>query len=151
MIDVIVPAEYASLVDPILLEKAAQLTLEHEEITEEMELSIAVDSDERVHELNLQFLGIDSPTDVLSFPANEFDPDTGLTYLGDIILSCPKAQAQAAAAGATLSDEFQLLVVHGVLHLAGHDHAEPGEKERMWKAQDTILKKLGVNLLQLPE
>jgi probable rRNA maturation factor len=63
----------------------------------------------------------------------------------------PRAQAQADAAGHLLEAEVQLLVVHGVLHLIGHDHAEAEEKARMWKAQAEILEKLGLGQIQIRE
>ncbi|MGH2523455.1 MAG: rRNA maturation RNase YbeY, partial [Anaerolineales bacterium] len=87
-------------------------------------------------------LGHDYPTDVLSFPSEETDPETGMRYFGDIAISFPHAHAQAAAGGHPVAAELQLLVVHGVLHLLGHDHAKRAEKARMWAAQAEILKKL---------
>ena len=108
-------------------------------------------SDARLHELNLNYLGVDAPTDVLSFPATETDPETGAHYIGDILISIPRAQAQASAAGHPLESEVQLLVVHGVLHVLGHDHAEPEEKGRMWKAQAEILESLGLGTIQIRE
>ena len=117
------------------LERAAQAALQHESQSPDVELSVVLTDNARLHELNLNYLGVDSPTDVLSFPASETDPETGSRYLGDILISVPRAQAQAEAAGHPLESEVQLLVVHGVLHLLGHDHAEPEEKDRMWKAQ----------------
>src|SRR5574338_1687889 len=113
-----------------LLEHAARAALEHESQSLESELSVILTNDTRLHELNLNYLGIDAPTDVLSFPASETDPETGTRYLGDILISIPRAQAQADAAGHPLEAEVQLLVVHGTLHLLGHDHAEPEEKAR---------------------
>ncbi len=107
------------------------------------ELSIVLTDDARLQQLNREYLGIDAPTDVLSFPASETDPETGARYIGDILISIPRAQAQADAAGHPLESEVQLLVVHGVLHLLGHDHAEAEEKARMWKAQAEILEHLG--------
>ncbi|HRQ31500.1 MAG TPA: rRNA maturation RNase YbeY, partial [Anaerolineales bacterium] len=95
--------------------------------------------------------GIDSPTDVLSFPASESDPDTGSPYLGDILISIPRAKAQAKIAGHALELEIQLLIVHGVLHLLGHDHAQPKEKAKMWKAQKEILESLGLGAIQIRE
>jgi probable rRNA maturation factor len=88
---------------------------------------------------------------VLSFPASETDPETGARYLGDILISLPRAQTQADAAGHSLEAEVQLLVVHGVLHLIGHDHAETEEKARMWKAQAEILENLGLGQIQIRE
>jgi probable rRNA maturation factor len=108
-------------------------------------LTILISDDLQLHELNRQYLGIDAPTDVLSFPVDETDPDTGERYLGDVILSYPRAATQAAAAGHSLEDELLLLVVHGVLHLLGYDHAAPHEKARMWEIQARILASLGSN------
>jgi len=134
-----------------LLERAARTTLEHESHSLDSELSIILTDDTRLHELNLNYLGVDAPTDVLSFPASETDPDTGARYIGDILISIPRAQTQADAAGHSLESEVQLLVVHGVLHLIGHDHAEAEEKARMWKAQAEILEKLGLGQIQIRE
>src|SRR5688572_33303992 len=118
-----------------LLERAARTALEHEAETLDSELTIVITNDARLHELNRDYLGVDAPTAVLSFPASETDPETGGRYIGDILISLPRARAQAEAGGHALEAEVQLLVVHGVLHLLGHDHAEPAEKARMWHAQ----------------
>ena len=134
-----------------LLERAASAALEHEHQTPDPELSIILTNDARLHELNLNYLGVDAPTDVLSFPASETDPETGAHYIGDILISIPRAQVQADAAGHSLDAEVQLLVVHGVLHLLGHDHAEPEEKSRMWKAQTEILEQLGLGHMEIRE
>jgi len=134
-----------------LLAQAARTALEHEAQSLESDLSIILTDDSRLHELNLNYLGVDAPTDVLSFPASETDPETGARYIGDILISVPRAQAQADAAGHPLEAEVQLLVVHGVLHLIGHDHAEAEDKARMWKAQTEILKQLGLGQIQIRE
>jgi len=134
-----------------LLERAANAALEHETESLDSELSIILTDDARLRELNLNYLGIDAPTDVLSFPASETDPETGARYIGDILISTPRAQAQADAAGHPFESEMQLLVVHGVLHLIGHDHAESKEKARMWKAQAEILERLGLGQIQIRE
>lgn len=136
-----------------LLERAAKAALEYDASQQlaDPDLSIILTNDARLHELNLNYLGVDAPTDVLSFPASETDPETGARYIGDILISIPRAQTQAEAAGHSLEDEVQLLVVHGILHLLGHDHAEPDEKARMWKAQADILKRLGLNHIEIRE
>ena len=134
-----------------LLERAAQAALTHEKQSPEAELSIVLTDDQHLHQLNRDYLGIDSPTDVLSFPASELDPETGISYLGDIIISIPRARAQAKAAGHALAVEVQLLVVHGTLHLLGHDHAKPGEKSKMWKVQAAILNELGLSGITIQE
>jgi probable rRNA maturation factor len=134
-----------------LLERAANATLVHQSQPLDSELSIILTNDARLHELNLNYLAVDAPTDVLSFPASETDPETGARYIGDILISMPRAQAQAEAAGHPLESEVQLLVVHGVLHLLGQDHAQADEKARMWRAQAEILEALGLGQIQIRE
>lgn len=134
-----------------LLERAALAALKHESESLDHDLSIVLTDDARLQELNRDYLGIDAPTDVLSFPASETDPETGARYIGDILISMPRARTQADAAGHPVESEVQLLVVHGVLHLLGHDHADPNEKTRMWKAQSEILDTLGLGDIQIRE
>lgn len=90
-----------------------------------------VDRDEMT-ELNAEHMGIDGPTDVLSFPLDPFGADgPGPTLAGDVVI-CPAVAAEAAPTHAgTLDDELALLTVHGVLHVVGYDHAEPDETRRM--------------------
>jgi probable rRNA maturation factor len=127
-----------------LLEQTSLVALKHQAAPEDAELTIVLTDDDQLQTLNRDYLGIDAPTDVLSFPSSETDPETGSPYLGDILLSLPRAANQAMAAGHNLDAEAQLLVVHGVLHLMGHDHAKAEEKERMWQAQAEILDQLGL-------
>lgn len=134
-----------------LLERATRAALNHQAETPDSELTIVLTDDARLKELNRDYLGIDAPTDVLSFPASETDPETGARYIGDILISIPRAKSQATAAGHPLQSEVQLLVVHGVLHLLGHDHANAEEKARMWKAQAEILESLGLGHIQIRE
>jgi probable rRNA maturation factor len=134
-----------------LLERAARAALEHQATDPDVDLSIVLTVDEKLRELNRDYLGIDAPTDVLSFPASESDPETGARYLGDILISIPRAVKQARAAGHDLQDEVQLLVVHGVLHLLGHDHAGAEDKASMWAAQAEILERLGLGQIQIRE
>jgi probable rRNA maturation factor len=132
-----------------LLQQAAEKTLAScDRIGDDLEIVLGGDEATRV--LNNQYLGIDAPTDVLSFPAGEIDPETGRPYLGDVVISLPRAMDQAVQRGHTVAAELQLLVVHGVLHLLGYDHGSPREKHRMWKLQGKILAELGLNL-DIPE
>jgi probable rRNA maturation factor len=132
-----------------LIERAAQAALAHE--SAEGDISVVLADNPRLRELNREYLGIDAPTDVLSFPASETNPETGAHYLGDILISVPRAEEQAQSAGHALEAEVQLLVVHGVLHLLGYDHAEAKEKAKMWKAQAEILGSLGLGKVQIHE
>lgn len=144
-----------------LLERAARAALKHQRQAPRANLSIVLTDNRRLRQLNRDYLGIDAPTDVLSFPASEsdgseidgseIDPETGAAYLGDILISIPYARASARQAGNSLEAEVQLLVVHGVLHLLGHDHARPREKKRMWQAQREILEMLGLGEVQIRE
>lgn len=136
---------------PELVEKAAQATLKHQSAPQEASLTIVLTDDEQLQQLNRDYLGIDAVTDVLSFPSDETDPETDSRYLGDILLSIPRAAQQAESAGHDVESEAQLLVIHGVLHLMGHDHAEPDEKTRMWQAQAEILNELGLGKIQVRE
>jgi probable rRNA maturation factor len=134
-----------------LLERAANTALTHQSESLDSELTIVLTDNARLHQLNRDYLGVDAPTDVLSFPASEIDPETGARYIGDILISVPYAAKSVERAGHPLESEVQLLVVHGVLHLLGHDHAEPKEKARMWKAQREILVTLGLGDMQIRE
>ncbi|MFZ5821397.1 MAG: rRNA maturation RNase YbeY [Chloroflexota bacterium] len=131
------------------LERAALAALARQDA--DGDLSIVLTDDAQLRQLNRDYLGVDAPTDVLSFSASETDPETGRRYLGDVLLSIPRADEQARAAGHTLEAEAQLLVVHGTLHLLGHDHAEAQEKARMWKAQAEVLERLGLGHIQIQE
>ena len=127
-----------------LLERAARAALDLSGAPD-ADLTIVLVDDEHIQALNRDFLGHDAPTDVLSFPADEPDPETGRRYLGDVVISLACAETQARERGHAVESEMQLLVVHGVLHLLGHDHAETGEKTRMWAAQAGALERLGVS------
>ena len=134
---------------PGLIERAARETLRHQAVLGDPDLTIVITDDERLRELNRQYLGLNEPTDVLAFPSKETDPDTGARYLGDVTISLPRAEQQAREAGHSLPDEVQLLVVHGVLHLLGHDHEKPEDKAHMWHAQRQILALLGTKRVKL--
>lgn len=140
-----------NFLETALLERAARLTLELEPDSAEADITIVLTDDSQLHELNREFLGVDAPTDVLSFPASESDPETGAAYLGDILISVPRAAQQAQAAGHPVEAEVQLLVVHGVLHLLGHDHAEAEEKARMWAEQAKVLERLGLFYIKIQD
>ncbi len=134
-----------------LIERAVNAALTHQKESLDVNLSIVLTDNRRLHKLNLDYLGVDAPTDVLSFPASEFDPETGARYIGDILISVPYAAKGAKTAGNSLEAELQLLVVHGVLHLLGHDHAKSKDKSKMWKAQAQILESLGLGDMVIRE
>ncbi len=131
---------FVNKIDPHLIEMAVAQTLQFAEQPEQS-LTVVITDNEAVRQLNQQFRGIDSATDVLSF-ANEADPDfPGVEpdYLGDIIIAYPFAEAQALAAGHAPMNEVILLVIHGTLHLLGYDHDTPDLEAEMWDIQRQIL------------
>jgi probable rRNA maturation factor len=88
------------------------------------ELSIVLTNDTFMRELNLKHRGKDKPTDVLSFPGTE-------PVLGDVVISVETARRQAAEYDAPLQNEIYRLLIHGILHVLGHDHHEPAERAAM--------------------
>jgi len=125
-----------------LMEHAAQAVFSRQAQHEQEDASLVLTDDAQLQELNRQFREIDAPTDVLSFPDGEIDPDTGACYLGDVLISYPRAVSQALAGGHPVEAEIQLLVVHGMLHLYGYDHLDQESKTTMWAVQATLLRQL---------
>jgi probable rRNA maturation factor len=132
------------------LRLVAERTLLHQQVREACELTIVVTGDQDLHDLNRRYRGVDAPTDVLAFPNETRGPFVDAPgqprYLGDVVISLPRAQAQAVEAGHELPAELQLLVVHGVLHLLEYDDQEPSSRARMWQAQQEILQALDVDI-----
>jgi probable rRNA maturation factor len=114
------------------------------------EVTLVIATDELLHQLNRDYRAIDAPTDVLSFAAQEeaegedvfVSAPEAQNYLGDVVISFPTAERQAAAVGHSVADELCLLTVHGVLHLLGYDHASEEEEADMWARQSQILASL---------
>lgn len=125
------------------------------------EMSLLFIASDDMAELNSQFMGKQGPTDVLAFPidASEVevaslpvrsvgpdrapsDPGDMPLLLGDVVVCPSVAAAQAPEHAGTLDDELALLVVHGILHVLGHDHAEPDETARMRARELELLQEL---------
>ncbi|MCM3687420.1 MULTISPECIES: rRNA maturation RNase YbeY [Kocuria] len=130
-------------VDVELLGRLAGFALARLHVHPDAELSIAVVDEEEMARLHVEWMDLPGPTDVLSFPMDELRPGTpeqpAEGTLGDIVLCPPVARRQAEAAGHPTADELCLLTVHGILHLLGHDHAEPGERQVMFALQRDLL------------
>jgi probable rRNA maturation factor len=137
-------ARYAKHFSEGLIRKTARAALHHQNASVSGALTIRITGDALLRKLNREFMGKDYATDVLSFPAGE--TEAARPYFGDVVISIPRARAQAQAGGHPLTAELQLLIVHGVLHLLGHDHATRTEKARMWKAQAEVLEHLGARI-----
>jgi probable rRNA maturation factor len=144
MINIDIIPEFRRMFISGILERAANTAL-IQQASPDADLTLVLTGDSQVQALDREFLDTDAPTDVLSFPSSEMDPETGRRYLGDIIISVPQAEAQAVAGGHSLEAELSLLVIHGVLHLLGHDHAGTKNKARMWAAQSEVLGRLGIS------
>jgi probable rRNA maturation factor len=114
-----------------------------------VELSIVLGDDALLRRLNRQWRGQDKATNVLSFPAQDAlaagAPPAGMPLpLGDVVLAFGTAEGEAAAQGKTLADHLAHLVVHGVLHLLGLDHAQEAEAERMEALEIAVLAGIGI-------
>lgn len=109
-------------------------------------VSVSFVRDAAIRELNRAYRGKDAATDVLSFPLIEpGDADAGAErLLGDIVISVDTARRQAAEYDAPLEREVQRLLVHGVLHLLGHDHMAPGERSRMEAEERRLADAIGM-------
>ncbi len=116
-------------------------------VVDAVELSILFTHDRQLRQLNREFRQIDQVTDVLSFAGPGPMPGQSRPYLGDIAISLPQAGRQANEAGHSLMAELQLLTVHGVLHLLGHDHAAPADRAIMWQLQAAALTALGATVV----
>ena len=130
-------------VDVELLGRLADHVLERLHVHPEAELSIAVVDEDEMARLHVEWMDLPGPTDVLSFPMDEMRPGTpeepAEGTLGDIVLCPPVARRQAEAGGHSVADELCLLTTHGILHLLGHDHAEPEERQIMFALQRDLL------------
>ncbi len=110
----------------------------------QVELSVTLIDDAQMEQLHREWMDLPDTTDVMSFPMDELVPGTADApvdegVLGDIVLSPEVARRQAEAAGHAPEDELALLCVHGVLHLLGHDHADPDDRREMFSLQRTLL------------
>lgn len=140
----------AAKLDRLLLD-VAETALSRELESGPDHVTLIITDDEALQKLNLEFMGYDEPTDVLSFntaptPEDEDKDDAWpdadgeeSDELGDIVISYERALAQAETAGHDVAHELSVLTAHGVLHLLGYDHAEPDEHKIMFGKTDDIL------------
>ena len=139
-----------------LILRAAAAALAAEGVTEDCALSALLTDDEGIREINREYRGIDSATDVLSFPLNELAPgefdaaacerdlDTGRILLGDMAFSLERCARQGEEYLHGFDHELMYLTVHSVLHLLGYDHVDEGEMKREMRAREKrIMSELG--------
>lgn len=126
-------------VDVGALHELAERVMRGEGIAEGTQLAILITDDAELRDLNHRFLGIDEPTDVLSFPDEAEGFIQGVEVpplLGDIAISLETAARQAHEVGHSLDAEIAHLLVHGILHLCGYDHVESPEQEAEMRARE---------------
>ena len=139
-------------VDESTIVAVAARVLAHERFPDRTELAITAVTDVAIAALKAEHLGIDEPTDVLSFPIDELTPGQPPSVepagppllLGDVVIAPDFIARQAAANGVAESDEMALMVVHGVLHLMGWDHENDADAEAMESREREILAAAGV-------
>jgi len=134
-----------------LIKKALETVLEGEAFSQEfidaVEVSMVWTDDSEMAELNRCYRGVEGTTDVLSFPMMDDEPSedpTGEFLLGDIVISVPRAKAQAEEYGHSLAREMVFLAVHGMLHLLGYDHMTEEEAAIMRAKEKKVMKQIGV-------
>lgn len=145
-----------------VINRVVRAALAYESCPCEAEVNVLLTDDDTIQSLNREYRGIDSTTDVLSFPSVEFaeggdfsiledeysdiyfHPETGDLLLGDIAVSVQKVHEQAEAYGHSEERELAFLVAHSMLHLMGYDHIDEDEREVMERKQREILDQLGI-------
>ncbi|MBM3133726.1 MAG: rRNA maturation RNase YbeY [Chloroflexi bacterium] len=153
-LDIQIARDFAVPIDEGQLRRLVETALRATGLSGTVELSLTLSDDAEVQRLNREFRGVDAPTDVLSFPLFSHvgqggilpyeeppfvPPPDGILHLGDVVLSYPRAVAQAAEYGHSVQRELGYLTVHGVLHLLGYDHEAEADKERMRAREEAIL------------
>ncbi len=108
--------------------------------------SVTFIGDEKMHEMNLTYRGVDRTTDVLSFALNDADEtfEEEVNVLGDIFISIPKMKEQALEYGHSTKRELSFLTIHGLLHLLGYDHMNESDEKRMFALQKEVLDDAGI-------
>ena len=150
-INVQIKRGYGKSVSKKWLQLLAQAALAAEEVTPPVELGLVVTDDGTVRRLNRFYRSIDKTTDVLSFAltgdvadADFITPGDGVSRLGEVIISYPRAVAQAEEHGHSVEREIAWLLVHGILHLLGYDHQDDTTEARMRQREKAILKEINV-------
>lgn len=128
---ILVDDRQGSPVDIEGLVRLAEVTLVGEHV-EDAELSVSFVTDDEIAELHLRYMDEEGPTDVLSFPLDDVDEE-GARILGDVVISPAAAERNNPSDPAS---ELRLLLVHGILHLLGHDHEAEPDRAAMWALQE---------------
>ena len=125
-------------------------------------ISVCLCDDHYIRTINRQYRNLDRSTDVLSFPSvtypagmtagtceslirQEYDPETGACFLGDIFISVQHIKTQAVEYGHSELREAVYLLVHGICHLMGYDHIQPDDKEKMRHMEEKIMSAVNIH------
>lgn len=144
-----------------LEKKVIEACLDYEGCPYEAEVNVLFTDDDEIRRINQEFRGIDASTDVLSFPAVEYEtsgdftrleeniadffhPETGELLLGDIVISVDRAKFQAEEYGHSIEREIAFLTAHSMFHLFGYDHMEEEDRIKMEEKQNNVLEKLQI-------
>lgn len=135
------------------IKTAVKTVLDSEKINYGCEINVEITDNAKIQKLNKEYREKDYPTDVLSFPMNEINPENGLLMLGDIVISIEKAEEQSKEFNQSLERELMFLAVHAVLHLLGYDHELSEENDIiMREKQRKIIKNIvGDGVLDVPQ
>jgi len=111
------------------------------------EISIVITDNAQIQQLNKTYRKVDKPTNVLAFPMQEGEfADIAPSLLGDIVISCEKAQQEADSANISIDERMSQLLIHGILHLVGFDHeTSPGDAQNMEDKSLVLLRKIEPN------
>jgi probable rRNA maturation factor len=146
-IEIFVEERFRDAVDRSWIKKIAQQVIGAEGVARPYEVSLVFTDSETVRQLNRNSRGVNEPTDVLAFymltregTDNSFAlPPDGVTRLGEVIISCPRATEQAGQQGHSFERELALLVIHGILHLLGYDHEKTRDEGKMRAREEELL------------
>ena len=144
-----------------LQKKVVEACLDYEDCPYESEINILLTEDKEIQQINKEYRNIDAPTDVLSFPSNEystpgdfskledsiadsFNPETGELLLGDIVISLDRVILQANEYGHSVEREIAFLTAHSMFHLFGYDHMTEEDLAVMERKQKEVLEKLQI-------
>jgi len=139
--EVIISNNSGIALDVGFFQELAENILSFEKIGTDAELSIVLVDKDEIQNLNAKYRGINTPTDVLSFPQPQDDFE-GPCLLGDVVISPQVAESQAVKYQHSFEKEMAILLIHGILHLIGFDHEESEEKEEMQKREEEIFNRL---------
>lgn len=125
------------------LRTIAEEIMKFEALPDNSELSIVLCDDDFIQKLNNQYLGVNRPTDVLSFPIEDEEFEHEIRLIGDVVISVEVALRQAQKLRHAVGLEVVFLLIHGILHLLGHDHVSKLEMARMKNREESLCRLLG--------